>query len=258
MSSKPERSRRIGLARNLSKLGYCSRAQGFELVRSGRVAVNGLLIRDPECPTRPDNAIVIDGKLVGGARKVYLMMNKQRGVVTTASDEHGRLTVYSLLDSSLPWVAPVGRLDKASEGLLLFTNDSEWAARITSPDSHVEKTYRVQIATVADESLVKKLQGGVTERGEHLRAVRSAVLRTSKKTSWIEITLDEGRNRHLRRMFSALGIDVLRLIRVAIGPLPLGVLAKGEVRPLTVAEKESLEPAACDKRPARRPFPNQA
>lgn len=251
-------SRRIGLARILSKLGYCSRAQGFELVSSGRVVVNGVLRRDPEYPVRPEDVITIDGKPVESAPRIYLVMNKPRGVVTTASDERGRATVYSLLDSSLPWVAPVGRLDKASEGLLLFTNDSEWAARIASPDSHVEKTYRVQVAIVADESLPKKLQQGIEDRGEHLRAVRLTILRASQKNSWLEVVLDEGRNRQLRRMFDALGIEVLRLIRVAVGPLSLGSLAKGEVRPLTTSEIEALDPYSTRPTAVRKSSPNQA
>lgn len=145
------------------------------------------------------------------ASRVHLMMNKPRGVVTTASDEKARATVYSLLSPELPWVAPVGRLDQASEGLLLFTNDSEWAARITAPESHIEKTYRVQLGAIAGQQLVTKLQEGVADRGENLRAVRASILRTSQKTSWLEIVLDDGRNQHIRRMLASEGIEVLRL-----------------------------------------------
>ena len=255
---KSEESRRIGLARVLSKFGYCSRVQGFELVRSGRVAVNRVLRRDPEFAVRAKDAITVDGQCVQSARKIYLAMNKPRGIVTTTSDEKGRETVYSLLDSGLPWVAPVGRLDKASEGLLLFTNDSEWAARITLPGSHVEKTYRVQVATAAAVPLTKKICEGVTDRGETLRALRSSILRASQKTSWLEVTLDEGRNRQLRRMFNSQGIEVLRLIRVAIGPLALGKLGKGEVRTLTTDEVEALNPVLTPRMVVKKPFPNQA
>jgi 23S rRNA pseudouridine2605 synthase len=169
------------------------------------------------------------------------MMNKPRGLVTTASDEKGRSTVYSLLGPELPWIAPVGRLDQASEGLLLFTNDSEWAARITSPESHIEKTYRVQVAAVVNKQLLHKLRDGVADRGETLRATQASILRTSQKTSWLAITLDEGRNRQIRRMLAAEGIEVLRLIRIAIGPLALGNLAKRQVRLLSEAEKKSLD-----------------
>src|SRR5438270_13709688 len=140
-------ARSAGLARSLSKLGYCSRSRACELILGGRVRINGRPVLDPEKPTVPGRDVIeVDGHKIGEAGKVYLMMNKPRGIVTTASDEKGRETVYSLLPKDLPWIAPVGRLDKASEGLLLFTNDSFWGARITSPESHLEKTYHVQIA----------------------------------------------------------------------------------------------------------------
>jgi 23S rRNA pseudouridine2605 synthase len=125
--------RRIGLARALSKLGYCSRSRAAEFIRKGRVRLNGALRRDPETPVHlQKDRIEVDGILVELGRKIYLMMNKPRGLVTTAADEKERDTIYSLLrsDNAMPWLAPVGRLDKASEGLLLFTNDSEWAARV--------------------------------------------------------------------------------------------------------------------------------
>ena len=131
--------KRAGLARALSKLGYCSRSQAFELIRDGKVQLNGTVARNPEAPVRLDeDRILVDGKPLAAAEKIYLVMNKPRGVVTTASDEKGRETVYSLLPSEMRWIAPVGRLDLMSEGMLLFTNDSEWGARITDPESHLD------------------------------------------------------------------------------------------------------------------------
>jgi 23S rRNA pseudouridine2605 synthase len=234
----------VGLARALSKLGYCSRSQAFDLVREGRVAINGRIRRDPETPIQLSrDRIAVDSSPIVGAANVYLAMNKPRGLVTTASDEKGRDTVYSLLPAGHPWLAPVGRLDKASEGLLLFTNDSEWAARITDPTSHVEKTYHVQISRVADEALLQHLQAGVTENGERLRASRVSLLRRGEKKSWLEIVLDEGKNRQIRRMLDACDIEVLRLVRIAIGPLALGDLAKGKTRTLSAAEKNALDTA---------------
>ena len=167
-------------------------------------------------------------------------MNKPRGLVTTASDERARDTVYSLLPLEQEWLAPVGRLDKASEGLLLFTNDSQWAARIITPESHVPKTYHVQIASQADDRMLARLVSGVRESRELLRARNARLLRRGEKNCWIEIVLDEGKNRHLRKMFSALDIEVLRLVRVAIGPLQLGDLPKGKVRQLTEDEVKLL------------------
>jgi 23S rRNA pseudouridine2605 synthase len=238
-----EDSRRVGLARALSKLGYCSRSQAAELIRAGRVRLNGAAKRDPETPVRlGSDRIEVDQQRVGGEKKIYMMLNKPRGLVTTASDEKGRETVYSCLPANLPWIAPVGRLDKASEGLLLLTNDSEWAARIADPESHLPKTYHVQVGSIADATLTEKLTKGVrVPEIELLRAKRAVILRPGERNSWLSIVLDEGKNRQIRRMFEALGIEVLRLIRVAIGPLELGDLPKGAHRELTAAEKSALD-----------------
>ncbi|MGC2526932.1 MAG: pseudouridine synthase [Candidatus Acidiferrum sp.] len=232
-----------GLARILSKLGYCSRARAAELILAGRVRVDGALRRDPETPCRlGKDRIEVDGKSVAASRKIYVMLNKPRGIVTTASDEKGRDTVYKFLGAELPWVAPVGRLDKASEGLLLLTNDSEWAARITAPETRVDKTYHVQIGQIADGALLEALKHGVrTTDGDVLRVKQASVLRQGERNCWLEIILDEGKNRHIRRMLEALGVEVLRLIRVAIGPLALGELPKSTVRALTAEEKLSLD-----------------
>jgi len=237
----------VGLSRALSKLGYCSRSQAAELIRAGRVRLNGNLRRDPETPVHLErDRIAVDGRGIKPQKKVYLMMNKPRGLVTTASDEKGRETVYAALqnaDESLPWVGPVGRLDKASEGLLLLTNDSEWGARVAAPDTHLRKTYHVQVASVAGEQLAKALTAGVEIDGEALRAVAACVLRSGEKNCWLEITLDEGKNRQIRRMLAELGVEVLRLVRVAIGPLQLGKLPKGTSRALTADEKHALDRA---------------
>jgi len=168
------------------------------------------------------------------------MLNKKRGVVTTASDEKGRETVYAYLSDELPWVAPVGRLDKASEGLLLLTNDSEWAARVLRPGMHLERTYHVQIGALANASLLEALRKGIEADGEWLRAKRARVLRGGAKNTWLEIVLDEGKNRQIRRMLAASEVEVLRLVRVAIGPVELGGLQKGQVRELTRREKRLL------------------
>jgi 23S rRNA pseudouridine2605 synthase len=185
--------------------------------------------------------IEMDGAVIQAAEKIYLMMNKPRGLVTTADDERGRETVYSLLPKNLAWIAPVGRLDKASEGLLLFTNDSEWAARITDPEAHLDKTYHVQIDRVADTELIGTLESGVeVGGGERFRAKGVRTLRSGGKTCWLEIVLDEGKNRQIRRMLEACGVQVLRLVRVAIGELQLGSLAKGTHRMLSAEEKKSL------------------
>jgi 23S rRNA pseudouridine2605 synthase len=200
--------------------------------------------RDPETPVALErDRLLVDGAGISQQARVYLMMNKPRGLVTTASDEKGRDTVYSLLTGAcLPWVAPVGRLDKASEGLLLLTNDSEWAARVAAPETHLEKTYHVQVGSLAGEELVEALISGVrSDEGDLLRVRRASLLRAGEKNCWLEIILDEGKNRQIRRMLAALGVEVLRLVRIAVGPLQLGNLAKGEYRPLAPGEKASLD-----------------
>jgi 23S rRNA pseudouridine2605 synthase len=245
VSSTLPAGRRVGLARALSKLGLCSRAQAAGLIREGKVRLNGSITKNPECPVRfGKDRVEVAGQPLAVAEKTYLVLNKPRGIVTTAADEKGRDTVYSLLPGNLPWIAPVGRLDRASEGLLLLTNDSEWAARITDPQSHLDKTYHVQIDAVADEALLERLERGVEmPDGDVLKAKHVKLLRAAQKRSWLEIVLDEGKNRQIRRMLDALGIQVLRLLRVAVGPLQLGRLPKGEHRALRDEEKAALDRA---------------
>lgn len=245
-------------------MGYCSRSHAAALVRAGRVTLNDRAVRDPETPTRlGHDRICVDDARVGEQPRIYLAMNKPRGVVTTASDEKGRSTVYELLSTVAPaprrpekmedgqkvlasgtdWVSPVGRLDKASEGLLLFTNDSNWAAKITDPESHLEKRYHVQVDCLAGDELLARMERGVKLAGERLSVKAARVVRVGSKNSWLEITLDEGKNRQIRRLLEALGAQVLRLVRVSVGPVELGDLKKGAVRPLTDEEKRSIDRA---------------
>lgn len=233
---------RHGLARVLSKLGVCSRSQAEKAVREGRVRVDGRVVLDPERPTDAQRQrITLDGEAVAASERIYIALNKPRGIVVSAADEHGRDTVYDLLkQAGLPWLGPVGRLDKASEGLLLLSNDSVWAAGLTEPKHHVDKTYHVQVDSIPDQPLLDALVQGVLEQGERLAARRATLLRQGEKNAWLEIVLDEGRNRHIRRLLAAHEISVLRLIRVAIGPLVLGGLAKGQWRHLSEAEVRAL------------------
>ena len=233
---------RHGLARVLSKRGLCSRSEAERLVREGRVRLDGRVVRDPEHPADVAAArIDIDGADTVAAIPRYLMLNKPRGLVTTVRDERGRDTVYRCFDGAdLGWIAPVGRLDKASEGLLLFTNDPRWAARITDPASGPDKTYHVQIDRIPDGATLAALRSGIDVDGEWLRAVSVVVLRAGGKNAWLEIVLDEGRNRQIRRLLAAFDIGVLRLVRVAIGPLALGDLPKGQWRELDPGDVAAL------------------
>ncbi|MCW8809055.1 MAG: rRNA pseudouridine synthase [Rhodanobacter sp.] len=233
---------RHGLARVLSKLGVCSRSQAEQWVRDGRVSVDGRVVRDPYHPVVMDRQQVeVDGQPQREAARVAVMFNKPRGLVVSAADEQGRDTVYGALAAAgLPWLGPVGRLDKASEGLLLLSNDTVWAAGITDPATHLDKTYHVQVAGVPDAGVLAAMLAGVEDAGDRLKAKRATLLRSGEKNAWIEVVLDEGRNRHIRRLLAALGFDVLRLIRVAIGPLALGELAKGQWRALSTDEIKAL------------------
>ena len=239
---RPDVPRRHGVARVISKLGLASRTRAAEWVREGRVRVNGRVVRDAEHPVHQGiDRIEIAGTEALPTQRLVVMLNKPRGLVTTTKDENGRDTVYSCLSGAdLPWLAPVGRLDKSSEGLLLFTNDPAWAARVTAARAGPPKTYHVQIDRVPDARLLDRFAAGVTLDGERLGVRSVRCLRAGVKHAWLEIVLDEGRNRHIRRLLGAFDVGVLRLIRVAIGPLALGSLAKGRWRPLTASEIELL------------------
>jgi 23S rRNA pseudouridine2605 synthase len=237
----------VTIARGLSKLGLCSRTEGERLVLAGRVRINGTAVRDLALRIVPErDTIEIDGARVGEVGRIYLALNKPRGLVTTRDDPQGRQTIYECFaGAQLPFVAPVGRLDRASEGLLLLTNDTRWSAHLLDPASHVDKLYRVQVRGLEHQATIARAAAGVVdpETGERLSAKRIALLRTGTRSSaWLEITLDEGKNRHIRRLMSALGVEVLRLMRVAIGPLQLGALPKGQWRPLTDEEVRALGP----------------
>ncbi len=217
----------------------------MRLVESGRVKVNGKVARAVAVRVSPERDVIeIDDAAVVRAERVYIALNKPRGLVTTRDDPQGRPTIYQCLEgSTLPFVAPVGRLDKASEGLLLLTNDSRWSSRLLDPTSHVEKVYHVQVKGLIDAASISRIAAGVTEASssERLDVVRASLIRVgSRSSAWVEVVLDEGRNRHIRRLLSELDIEVLRLIRISIGPLTLGPLPKGEWRMLSGSEVRSL------------------
>ena len=227
----------------------CSRTQAQTFVREGRVRVDGKIVRDPEAPTDAERSVItLDDVRVAAAEKVYFALNKPRGIVTSARDERDRQTIYDLLTTTgFPadrWIAPVGRLDKASEGLLLLTNDSVWAAALGDPASHVEKTYHVQIDRLPDAELLTALTRGTTVDGDSLALKSVRELRRGAKNAWLDVVLDEGRNRQIRRVLAAFDVSVLRLVRVAIGAINLGDLPKGAWRELTKDEVARLKRAS--------------
>ena len=234
----------VSVARALSKLGACSRRDAERLVAAGRVRVNGRVARDLAARVDPArDHLDLDGHRVRAAAPVYLALHKPRGVVTSHARERGAPTVYDLLPPALAdhHLAAVGRLDKASEGLLLVTNDTRWAARVLDPAAHVPKVYHVHVRAVPDDALLDALRRGAAGApGEWLAAHEARVVRAGTRTGWLELVLHEGRNRHIRRLLAALDVEVARLIRVSIGPLALGDLAPGAVRALTPDERAAL------------------
>lgn len=233
----------VSLPRALSKLGFCSRTEAAVLIEAGRVSVDSRLARSVNLRVDPARSrITVDGRAVAAEAKVYLMLNKPRGLVTTRCDPQERRTVYDCLPSDLPFVSPVGRLDKASEGLLVLTNDTGWGDYLMNPASGVPKTYHVKIDQIADETFIRALTFPVEDGGERLSAAAVRLLRTGRRSSWIEIVLTEGRNRQVRRMIAAMGADVLRLVRIGIGNVVLGDLGKARTRALTGIERTNIWP----------------
>lgn len=233
----------VSLQRALSKLGYCSRTQALKLIEEGRVKVNSRICKDSKKRVNIlKDKIEVDNQHVKPQNFVYIALNKPRGLVTTTHDEKSRDTVYKCFDGfDLPYISPIGRLDKASEGLLLFTNDTEWANQIIDPENHISKTYHVKINQKIDDVFINKISSGVkTKEGDVLTVKSIKVLREGLKTSWFEIVLDEGKNRHIRRIFETFGIKVLRLVRVSIGSLKLGNLPKGKFKFLNREEVEKI------------------
>jgi 23S rRNA pseudouridine2605 synthase len=231
----------VSLCRALSKMGYCSRTEAERLVSEGKVRVNGSLKTNPS--VRVDmkrDVLTVEGVKVAAAGKEYWMFNKPRGCITTANDPEGRTTIYDLLPHALCGLNAVGRLDRASEGLLLLSNDTVWSNAIIDPKTHLDKIYHVQIEGEADDSLLECLRDGVLSDGDMLRMKNVSLLRSGDKNCWLEICLDEGKSRHIRRMMAVCEREVLRLVRVSIGPLSLGELAKGECRVLTADELKSI------------------
>ncbi|MEL5847911.1 MAG: pseudouridine synthase [Candidatus Igneacidithiobacillus chanchocoensis] len=249
MSSENSRRRpgqpgkRFGLARILSKRGFCSRTQAAEWIRAGRVSVAGRRILDPEQGFPLDqDAIAVDGVVAPlPPRRRVLVLHKPRGYLVTRQDQLARQTIYDLLPDG-DWLAPVGRLDQASSGLLLLSNDPAWAQKILDPERHLPKKYHVQVRPPLTAEQRAYLATGVVLDGIRYRSMEIRELRCGGKTQWLEFVLHEGKNRQIRRLLESLGCEVLRLIRVAIGTLTLGDLAAGQWRELTPSEMISLCP----------------
>jgi len=229
------------LERVISKAGLGSRTEARRWIATGRVRVNGKLIQTPDfwVDMARDN-ITLDGKPVSGGPKIYLLLYKPKGYLTTYKDPEGRTTVYDLISDLGAWVFPVGRLDLDTSGLLILTNDTQFAERLTNPDYKIPKTYQVKTASLLTEEQLNQLRRGVTLADGPTRPALVKRLRDSAKYTVVEITITEGRNRQVRRMIEAIGSKVLKLVRTAIGPIRIGDQRIGSYRPLTADEIRSL------------------
>ncbi len=239
------KAKRRALERVLSKAGLCSRAQARDLIRDGRVRVNGRIVQDPEEPCDAEHDDVrVDGRRLQENERVYVMLHKPRAYLTTRDDPEGRRTVYELLAGLDAWVVPVGRLDGDTSGLLLFTNDTEFADLVTSPASHVPKTYVVTTRPRIDAAALERLASGVELDDGPTRPAHVEKLGDRGRSTRFAITITEGRNRQVRRMVRAVGAKVDKLHRSRIGPLELGDIPLGAWRALTGAEVAALRAAA--------------
>ena len=230
------------LDRVLSKAGVGSRIDAAAWIRAGRVQVNGRVVRDPEHWVDRQRARVrLDGKPLTVRARIYAVLYKPTGYLTTYRDPQGRPTVYDLLEDIGTFVSPVGRLDLDTSGLLLLTNDTQFAEHITNPNSHVPKTYLVKASGLLSDEQLQRLRDGVELSDGPTRQALVTRVRDSEKYTYFEISLTEGRNRQVRRMVETLDLKVLKLVQVKIGSLRIGALAIGKWRLLTASEVKRLK-----------------
>jgi 23S rRNA pseudouridine2605 synthase len=247
MESKPI----MTLDRLLSRYGAAPRSAAREIIRSGRVRVNGRATRDPECWVRPGKDLVeLDGQRLRPERRVYLLFYKPKGVIVSHGDPRGRKTIYDYFGEEGRWVSPVGRLDKDTSGLILVTNDTGFAHFVTNPESGVPKTYLVKVSGLMDDEAIARLRAGVEmKRGDRARPLSVRRVEDRGKYTWLEVVLTEGKNREVRRMIEAVGFKVLKLVRTAIGALTLAGLEVGRFRTLAPPEIDALRRCRAPRAP---------
>lgn len=245
MKSQPDRARAKGplktLERVISKAGLGSRTEARRWIAAGRVHVNGKRIQTPDhWVDLQRDQVSLDGRPIRASKKIYFLLYKPKGYLTTYKDPEGRPTIYDLISALGAWVFPAGRLDLDSSGLLILTNDTQFSERLTNPEHKVPKTYQVKASTLLSNEQIEYLRGGVTLSDGPTKPALVKRLRDSAKYTVIEITITEGRNRQVRRMLEAVGSRVLKLVRTAIGEVQIGNMVIGSYRPLTEREVQQL------------------
>jgi pseudouridine synthase len=229
------------LERVLSKAGLGSRTEARKWIGAGRVRVNGKLVQTPDRWVDLErDAVTLDDKPIRARKKIYLLLYKPKGYLTTYKDPEGRPTVYDLLGDVGEWMVPVGRLDQDTSGLLLVTNDTQFVENVANPEHKIPKTYLVKASTLVTDEQIGRLREGVTLADGPTEPAVVKRIRDSAKYSFFEITIYEGRNRQVRRMVEAIGSKVLKLVRTGIGGLRIGELQIGKHRELTVGEVKQL------------------
>ena len=226
MTEKKER-----IAKKIADTGLCSRREAERWILSGRVKINGQILETPACVVGNEDVVLVDNKPLKIKEKTRVWLyHKPVGLVTTYRDPQGRSTVFEKLPKSLPRVISVGRLDLNSEGLLLLTNDGEWARKMELPSSHLERTYRVKVHGNLTGEALSRLSKGVKVDGVQYAPARVQVEKKQGTNTWIQMTLTEGKNREIRRLMAFFGLNVAKLIRISYGPYELGDLKAGEVK----------------------------
>ncbi len=233
------------LDRVLSRFGIASRTAALATIKAGRLKVNGRVVRDPHAWVMPGQDVLqLDGIRLKHVRKRYFLFYKPKGVITSHGDPGQRKTIYDCIGPEMSWVAPVGRLDKDTSGIILLTNDTEFADFVTSPASRIPKTYLVKLnALISDQTLDSVAKGVEMKRGDIARPHSVRRIEDRGKHSWLEVVLTEGKNREVRRMMEAIGYKVLKLVRTHIGPLTSDGLQVGKARELSRSEISQLRSA---------------
>jgi 23S rRNA pseudouridine2605 synthase len=239
----------VRLQKFLAEAGVASRRAGEEIIRAGRVAINGRVVREMGSKVDPlHDAITVDGATVKLRRKLYVALHKPIGYVSTRDDPHARRTVGELLPKEWANVLyTVGRLDYATEGLIFLTNDGDFALRLTHPRYGVRKKYQATLEGKVELDAIDRITQGLYHRGEKLKAEKARILRRSRSQSLVELELAEGKNREARRLFEAQGLMVTALKRIQIGPIKLGELPRGRWRILTGPEVKTLLASASER-----------